>query len=206
MGLIRALNAGARLAGGEFLCFLHNDTEMRDRGVAGAAPRRGGGRRRRGAGRSLRRAAAPRRRTLRGAHHRVEPGGRAAAARARDRGGGGGRRVPLPPPRAARRRSAASTRATASSTATTASSRSRCGRPGNVAWWCARLSFTGAAAPAPGGEPRAAPAQDLAERRAALTRFAARWRHRLPSDVRPLRERLADRLRAPLNTPTMEPT
>jgi hypothetical protein len=44
------------------------------------------------------------------------------------------------------------------------------------------------------GAPRR-PAQDLAERRAALTRFAGKWRHRLPSDVRPLRDRLADRLR-----------
>ena len=30
VGLIRALNQGARLATGDFLCFLHNDTEMRD--------------------------------------------------------------------------------------------------------------------------------------------------------------------------------
>ena len=30
VGLIRALNQGARLAGGEVLCFLHNDTEMRE--------------------------------------------------------------------------------------------------------------------------------------------------------------------------------
>src|SRR4029453_185571 len=30
VGLIRALNQGAALAGGEVLCFLHNDTEMRD--------------------------------------------------------------------------------------------------------------------------------------------------------------------------------
>ena len=29
-GLIRALNQGARLAGGEVLCFLHNDTEVRE--------------------------------------------------------------------------------------------------------------------------------------------------------------------------------
>lgn len=29
-GLISALNQGARLAGGEVLCFLHNDTEMRE--------------------------------------------------------------------------------------------------------------------------------------------------------------------------------
>src|SRR5258705_12345817 len=30
VGLIRALNQGAALAGGDVLCFLHNDTEMRD--------------------------------------------------------------------------------------------------------------------------------------------------------------------------------
>ncbi len=30
VGLIRALNQGARLARGEFVCFLHNDTEMRE--------------------------------------------------------------------------------------------------------------------------------------------------------------------------------
>jgi GT2 family glycosyltransferase len=36
---------------------------------------------------------------------------------------------------------------------------------------------------------------DLAQRRAALARFAAKWRHRLPADVRPWRERLADWLR-----------
>ncbi|MGH7384932.1 MAG: glycosyltransferase, partial [Candidatus Rokuibacteriota bacterium] len=32
VGLIRALNQGAELATGELLCFLHNDTEMRDPG------------------------------------------------------------------------------------------------------------------------------------------------------------------------------
>src|ERR687891_2250177 len=30
VGLIRALNQGAALAGGDVLCFLHNDTEMRE--------------------------------------------------------------------------------------------------------------------------------------------------------------------------------
>src|SRR5262249_58890595 len=29
-GIIAALNQGAGLAGGEFVCFLHNDTEMRE--------------------------------------------------------------------------------------------------------------------------------------------------------------------------------
>ena len=32
VGLIRALNQGTRLASGDFLCFLHTDTEMRDPG------------------------------------------------------------------------------------------------------------------------------------------------------------------------------
>lgn len=38
-------------------------------------------------------------------------------------------------------------------------------------------------------------AQDLVQRRAALARFARRWRHRLPADVRGWRERVADRFR-----------
>jgi len=37
--------------------------------------------------------------------------------------------------------------------------------------------------------------EDLAQRRAALARFAGKWRHRLPSDVRSPRERLVDWLR-----------
>jgi GT2 family glycosyltransferase len=36
------------------------------------------------------------------------------------------------------------------------------------------------------------PPEDLAQRRAALARFAARWRRRLPADVRTRRERLRD--------------
>jgi GT2 family glycosyltransferase len=38
--------------------------------------------------------------------------------------------------------------------------------------------------------------EDLAQRRAALARFAGKWRHRLPADVRSARERLADWLAA----------
>jgi len=38
-------------------------------------------------------------------------------------------------------------------------------------------------------------AADLEARRAALARFAAKWRHRLPCEVRTWRERLTDRLR-----------
>src|SRR3990172_3912016 len=48
LGLIRPLNRGWRLAGSEFVCFLHNDTEMRDprwleRLVAALGGGRGGG-------------------------------------------------------------------------------------------------------------------------------------------------------------------
>ncbi|MGH7416061.1 MAG: glycosyltransferase [Candidatus Rokuibacteriota bacterium] len=46
------------------------------------------------------------------------------------------------------------------------------------------------------GAPVAAPA-DLAERQAALARFARKWRRRLPSDVRRLPERLRDWLGRP---------
>jgi hypothetical protein len=48
---------------------------------------------------------------------------------------------------------------------------------------------TGAAAPV-------REAHDIAQRRAALARFATKWRHRLPSDVRSRRERLTDWWRA----------
>jgi GT2 family glycosyltransferase len=42
-------------------------------------------------------------------------------------------------------------------------------------------------------------ADDLAQRRAALAHFAARWKHRLPADVRTPRERLTDWLRERLH-------
>jgi len=40
-------------------------------------------------------------------------------------------------------------------------------------------------------------AEDLAQRRAALGRFARKWSHRLPCDVRGVRERLSDWFAAP---------
>jgi len=46
------------------------------------------------------------------------------------------------------------------------------------------------------GAPVAAP-EDLAQRRAALARFARKWRHRLPCDVRGLPARVRDWLAAP---------
>ena len=42
VGLIRALNQGAALAGGDRLCFLHNDTEMREPRWLERLQRRGG--------------------------------------------------------------------------------------------------------------------------------------------------------------------
>jgi GT2 family glycosyltransferase len=49
--------------------------------------------------------------------------------------------------------------------------------------------------------PGAPPAEaDLAARRAALRRFAEKWEHRLPSDVRSLPERVGDWLAAPRGT------
>jgi hypothetical protein len=46
------------------------------------------------------------------------------------------------------------------------------------------------------GAPVTAP-DDLAQRRAALARFARKWRHRLPCDVRGLPARVRDWLAAP---------
>ena len=43
-----------------------------------------------------------------------------------------------------------------------------------------------------GKEAPVGPAEDLAQRREALRRFAAKWRHRLPCDVRTVRERWGD--------------
>ena len=49
--------------------------------------------------------------------------------------------------------------------------------------------------------PVSAPA-DLAQRREALARFAEKWKHALPVDVRSVRERLAARLRQRRDSPT----
>ncbi len=73
-GLIRGLNDGARLATAEVICFLHNDTEMREprwleRLESGPRPSRGRPRR------ALRRATPAPRRALRGAHDRPLPRG-----------------------------------------------------------------------------------------------------------------------------------
>lgn len=195
LGLIRALNQGARMARGEFLCFLHNDTEMRDPrwlmrlqetverdpsvGLAGVY----GVRRLRRDGRYVGRTIV----------HCLE----------------GQPKMPAPVVEVAAvdgvclflRRSLLESLGGFDEAY------------GFLHGYDRDLSFavretgrrcvvvdapflhrgggtrTGSAAPRP-------PADDLAERRAALARFARKWAHRLPSDVRSLRERLADRVGA----------
>ena len=85
-----ALNQGATLAAGDVLCFLHNDTEMRDVSLAGPAARGHRGTRRR-PGRALRRAAPASGRPLCRPHDRPHAGRQRQHAR-RQRGGGRGRR------------------------------------------------------------------------------------------------------------------
>jgi GT2 family glycosyltransferase len=192
VGLIRALNQGARMAGGDVLAFLHNDTEMRDvrwlsrlraaldvpavglAGLYGARRLRRDGRY---AGRSV--------------VHALEHGGNLRAATVevaavdgvcltlrRDVldavGGfdedygffhGYDRDLSF----AVRERGL------------------RCVVVNAVFVHRGGGTRTGAGAPV-------RPPEDLAQRRRALARFAAKWQHRLPADVRTWRERLADRL------------
>ncbi len=190
-GLISALNQGARLARSEFCCFLHNDTEMREpawlarlEAALGAPERIGlagvyGVRRLRRDGRYVGRtivhclAEGP---TLRG--ERVEVAAvdgvclflRRALLESLggfDEGYGFFHGYDRDLSFAVR----------------------------EAGWRCAVVNApfihrgggtrTGTSAPV-------RPAEDLAERRAALERFARKWRHRLPCDVRGVGERLAD--------------
>jgi O-antigen biosynthesis protein len=192
VGLIRALNVGARLATGEFLCFLHNDTEMHEPewlarlhaavmggsgiGLAGLY----GARRLRADGRYVGRTIVS---SLEEAPPAAMPVTEVAAVDGvclflrrsllESVGGfdegygffhGYDRDLSFAVREAGHR--------------------------------CAvvRAGFThrGGGTRTGLGAPRR-PAQDLADRRAALARFTAKWRHRLPSDVRTLAERLADR-------------
>ena len=142
---------------GDVLCFLHNDTEMRDVALAGAA------------------AGAPWRSPASGWPDSTAPGAcvaTAATSAARIVHCAGRQRQPARrpsrrwravdgvclarAPRRARRRSGASTRATASSTATTASCRSPCARRAGAAWSWTRPSSIAAAARAPGRRRRSA--------------------------------------------------
>jgi GT2 family glycosyltransferase len=190
VGLIRALNQGATLAGGDVLCFLHNDTEMRDvRWLA----------------------------RLRAALD--EPGvglaGLYGARRLRRDGRYAGRTIVHALEGAATLRGDAVEVAAVDGVCLTLR-RALLAAVGGFDegygffhGYDRELSFavreaghrcvvvdapfvhrgggtrTGAAAPV-------TTAEDLAQRRAALARFAARWRHRLPADVRPWRTRLRE--------------
>lgn len=194
VGLIRALNQGAALAGGDVLCFLHNDTEMRD-------------------GRWLAR--------LRTALD--EPGvglaGLYGARRLRRDGRYVGRTIVHALEGGATLRGDLSEVAAVDGVCLTLRRAvfdavggfdedygffhgydrdlSFAVREAGYRCLIVNATFvhrgggtrTGAAAPVRN-------AQDLDQRRAALARFATKWRHRLPADVRGARERIADWLTA----------
>lgn len=195
VGLIRALNQGARAAGGDLLCFLHNDTEMRDPrwlerleaavtgpagvGLAGLY----GARRLRSDGRYVGRtivhslADGPR---LRGEQALVAAVDGVCLFLRRDVfeavGGfdegygffhGYDRDLSFAVREAGHRCAVVN------------------------APFVHRGGGTRTAAGAPMGVP-----EDMAQRREALRRFAVKWRHRLPSDVRRMGERLGDWLAA----------
>ncbi|HET8579043.1 MAG TPA: glycosyltransferase family 2 protein [Methylomirabilota bacterium] len=190
-GLISALNQGAQLAKAEFLCFLHNDTEMRERDwlarleAALEAPERiglaglYGVRRLRRDGRYVGRTIVhclAERPTLRAERVEVAAVDGVCLFLRRalldsvggfDEGYGFFHGYDRDLSFAVR----------------------------EAGWRCAVVNApfvhrgggtrTGEAAPV-------SPADDLMERRAALERFAQKWRHRLPCDVRGLGERLTD--------------
>jgi O-antigen biosynthesis protein len=191
VGLIRALNQGAELATGELLCFLHNDTELRDsrwlerlQGAVGSSAGIGlaglyGARRLRRDGRYVGRTIVH---CLEGAPTLRTPQAEVAAVDgvclflARDvleRVGGFDEGYGF-----------------------------FHGYDRDLSFAVRELGLRCAVVNAPfvhrgGGTrtgehaPVAAP-EDLAQRQAALARFALKWRHRLPCDVRRLPERLRD--------------
>jgi GT2 family glycosyltransferase len=196
VGLIRALNQGARLAGGELLCFLHNDTEMREPtwlerleaavrgpghiGLAGLY----GARRLRRDGRYVGRTLVhclEGQATLRGPLAEVAavdgvclflPRAVLDGVGGFDEGYGFFHGYDRDLSFAVR----------------------------EAGWRCAVVNapflHRGGGTRTGEGAPVAA-REDLAQRRAALARFASKWHHRLPSDVRRLPERLRDWLPAP---------
>jgi GT2 family glycosyltransferase len=189
VGLIRALNQGAALAGGDVLCFLHNDTEMRDvRWLArlrAALQERGVGLAGLYGARRLRRDGRYVGRTI---VHALEGTGNLRAEAVEVAAVDG---VCLTLTRAV----------------LTAAGGFDEGY-GFFHGYDRELSFAVreqglrcVVVNAPfvhrGGGTRTAadapvrPPADLAQRRQALARFAAKWKHRLPADVRPLRERVA---------------
>ncbi len=195
-GLIRALNQGARLAGGELLCFLHNDAEMREprwlerlQAAVRSADRIGltglyGARRLRRDGRYVGRTVV----------HSLE--------------GEGTVRAPVTEVAAVDGVCLFLPRSVLESVGGFDEGygffhgydRDLSFAVREAGWRCAVVDApfvhrgggtrTGEDAPV-------AAAEDLAQRRAALARFVEKWRHRLPSDVRRLPERARDWLAAP---------
>jgi GT2 family glycosyltransferase len=195
VGLIRALNQGARLATGDLLCFLHNDTELRDprwlerlQGAVASSAGIGlaglyGVRRLRRDGRYVGRTIVH---CLEGAPTLRTPWAEVAAVdgvclflarEVLERVGGFDEDYGF-----------------------------FHGYDRDLSFAVRVLGLRCAVVNAPfvhrGGGTRAGenapvpPPEDLAQRQAALARFAHKWRHRLPCDVRPLRERLRDWLGA----------
>jgi GT2 family glycosyltransferase len=194
VGLIRALNQGAALAGGDVLCFLHNDTEMRDVrwlvrlraaleepavGVAGLC----GARRLRRDGRYVGHTIV----------HALE-GGPSMRQDAVEVAGVDGVCLTL-------RRALFDAVGGFDETYgffhgydrdlsfAVREAGHRCVVVNSCFVHLGGGTHTGAPAPVRSAE-------DLAQRRAALARFAAKWKHRLPADVRGARERIADWLTA----------
>jgi len=191
VGLIRALNQGAELATGELLCFLHNDTELRDprwlerlQGAVASSAGIGlaglyGVRRLRRDGRYVGRTivhcleGAPTLRTPRAEVAAVDGVCLCLARDVLERVGGFDEGYGF-----------------------------FHGYDRDLSFSVRELGLRCAVVNAPfvhrgGGTrtgedaPVAAP-EDLAQRQAALARFALKWRHRLPCDVRSLPERLRD--------------
>jgi GT2 family glycosyltransferase len=190
-GLIRALNQAAGLATGEFVCFLHNDTELRD--PAWLARLRGaltGGRRVGLAG-------------LYGARRLRRDGRYVGRTIVHCLEGSGNLRAPV-------------TEVAAVDGVCLFLRRALLAEVGgfdegygffhgydrDLSFAVRERGLACAVVDAPflhrgggtrtgDGAPRR-PAEDLAERRAALQRFARKWRHRLPADVRSVGARVGD--------------
>lgn len=190
LGLIRALNQGAALAGGDVLCFLHNDTEMRDvRWLA----RLGAALRMPGVGLA----------GLYGARRLRRDGRYAGRTLVHALEGGASLRTEVSEVAAVDGVCLAVRRAVLESVGGFDEGYgffhgydrdlSFAVREAGLRCVVVNIPFvhrgggtrTGRGAPV-------GPVEDLAQRRAALVRFAAKWRHRLPCDVRTTRERLSD--------------
>lgn len=196
VGLIRALNQGARLAGGERLCFLHNDTEMReprwlDRLEAAVRSPAGVGlaglygvRRLRRDGRYVGRTIVH---CLEGEPTLREPTAEVAAVDG----------VCLFVPRAVLESVGGFDEGYGFFHGY---DRDLSFAVREAGWRCAVVNapfvHRGGGTRTGPGAPVTAP-EDLVQRQAALARFASKWRHRLPCDVRRLPERVRDWLVAP---------